>query len=134
MAKLTLKFKEKHLCYCIQLLKQIAAGDTFETICEIKSKIKGAGLGPNDEVVVEVPGNVLLSIYDGIGQLPERLSNACNTELTELLTPQIIALSSATDEAGTEAKKVLEGLSKLHERNFAMQQYFETEGRNWINQ
>jgi|RhiMetdeSRZDD1v2_1073273.scaffolds.fasta_scaffold21397_5 hypothetical protein len=134
MAKLILKFKEKHLCICTQILKQMAAADSFETLYEFKSKLRGAGLQPNDEVVVEVPGNVVLAIYDGLGQLPERLANAYNSEIAELLTPQIVTLSSGTDEVGTEAKIVLEGLSKLRERNFAMQKFYETEGRNWINQ
>lgn len=133
MAKLALQFKEKHLCFCANFLKKIVAANSFEILSELKTKVKGLELQPDDLVTVEVTASAVASIYDGLGQLPERLANSNNTEMAESLTLQLTTLAERVDEIGDEARAAIEGIGVLRERNLAMQASYEQEGRGWLN-
>lgn len=133
MANLTLQFKEKQLCFCANFLKNIVAANSFETLSELKTKIKGLTLLPDDLITVEVPGSIVVSIYDGLGQLQERLSNTNNTEMAEALTAQLTVLAERVDEVGDEARSVIAAIGSLRDRNFEMQASYEQEGRAWLN-
>ena len=90
-----IKLQERHLCFVVNHLSNIIAGQYFKLLSEIRDKIKDQGYHPTDEVEVEVDKSEVLVIYFEIGQKPEYFVSAINKEMKVLLQTQFLEKATA---------------------------------------
>ena len=84
--KITLQ--ERHLCFVVDHLSNMIAGQYFKLLAEIRDKVKDQGYQPSDEIEVEVDKNELYTIYVEMGQKPEYLVAQINREMEQMLSSQ----------------------------------------------
>lgn len=87
--------KAKHFYLIAEILFGFAAYTTFSTLSKIKEAC--VGVADDDLVTVESDVNTITSVFQTLSQKPEGSYNDVNTEMLDLLTPQITAGVNAGD-------------------------------------
>lgn len=83
------ELKAKHYFLIADLLFGTAAYVSFATLEKIKTACQG--LQDNDNATVEIDVPTFISVFSILAQKPEGSYNNVNTEMMDMLTPQIQA-------------------------------------------
>jgi len=107
--------KAKHFYLIAEILFGFAAYTSFSTL----SKIKEACTGVNDEdlVTIESDVNTITSVFQTLSQKPEGSYNNPNTEMYDLLLPQITSGVNAGDADWTQ---LANNITDIRNSNFAV--------------
>jgi hypothetical protein len=92
---INLQLKAKHYYLIAADLFKLAAASSFKTLEKIKTGCDG--LDDNDLVFIETRIEELIPVFTRLAQKPEGSYNNINTEMLDLLLPQITAGVSAND-------------------------------------
>ena len=83
------QFKAKHYFLIADILFATAAYVSFSTLEKIKTACQG--LNDDDTATVEIDVPTFISVFSILAQKPEGSYNDINTEMMDMLTPQIQA-------------------------------------------
>lgn len=103
--KLTLNFKEKHLCHVGKYLTQMSINDWGAVSNAIVAAIKTVGNTPETELPILIEHTKLIEIYKFLGYKSEREAAVRNEEMKYSLIPQLLALGEV---ASIEAAMAIE--------------------------
>lgn len=107
---INVELKSKHYMCIADILFTTAAYESFSTLEKIKAAC--AGLPDDELVVVNFPGSTVFQVYNILTYRPEGQFNRINTEMYDLLVPQIQAGAQAGDQEwidlGTQLQQVRE--------------------------
>lgn len=105
---INVELKSKHYMCIADILFTVAAYESFSTLEKIKAAC--AGLPDEELVVVNFPGSTVFQVYNILTYRPEGQFNRINTEMYDLLVPQIQAGAQAGDQEwidlGTQLQQV----------------------------
>lgn len=105
---INVELKSKHYMCIADILFTTAAYESFSTLEKIKAAC--AGLPDDELVVVNFPGSTVFQVYSILTYRPEGQFNRINTEMYDLLVPQIQAGVQAGDQEwidlGTQLQQV----------------------------
>jgi hypothetical protein len=91
------ELKAKHYYLIAEILFGFAAYSSFSTLHKIQNAC--SGVGDDDMVTVESDVNTITTVFQILSQKPEGSFNMINTEMLDLLVPQITAgVSAGNDE------------------------------------
>jgi hypothetical protein len=110
-----LDLKSKHYYLIANILFEFAAYASFSTLEKIKNECNG--VGDDDLVTVESDVDTITSVFQVLSQKPEGSYNTVNSEMLDLLTPQITAGVNAGDP---EWIKLGQNVSQIRDNNFAV--------------
>ena len=113
--------KAKHFYLIAEILFGFAAYTTFSTLSKIKEACVGAA--DDDMVTVESDVNTITSVFQTLSQKPEGSYNNPNTEMYDLITPQITAGVTAGDPEWTQ---LANNISEIRTNNFNIINYLKT--------
>ena len=110
-----LDLKTKHYYLIAEILFGFAAYTSFSTL----HKIQNACSGTTDEDIVSVESDVdtITSVFQVLSQKPEGSYNTVNSEMLDLLTPQITAGVNAGDP---EWIKLGQNVTQIRDSNLAV--------------
>jgi hypothetical protein len=101
----TVNLKAKHVYFISNTLKNIVASQFFGLLNRMKSATEGKA--DTDDVTVLISVDDLLYIYKILAEKPEGQANMINTEMSELLMPQVIAgVQSGNEEFSRLAQQI----------------------------
>lgn len=83
------ELKAKHIYFIANILKNIVASQFFSLLNRMKTAT--AGKLDNETVTVQVTSADLIYIYRILSSKPEGQANMINTEMNEMLLPQIVS-------------------------------------------
>jgi hypothetical protein len=87
-----IQLKEKHLCFIASQLKNYALSDFFRLVMQIREKLVGNNLAPDDLVEISTTPQELTSIYTMMGQKAEGLVVGINAAMKADLLPQLVSM------------------------------------------
>lgn len=105
----------KHYYLIAEILFGYAAYSSFATLEKIK--IACTGVGDDDLVTVETDVNTVTTIFQTLSQRPEGSYNRINSEMLDLITPQIAAGVGANDP---EWIQLNENITTIRDNNLAV--------------
>ena len=114
-----ISLKAKHIYYIATYVKNLSVAGMFDTIYEFKNKLKSENPADDDIVVLNVDLNTVFSIYSIIGGVGHITAKHINTEMSDILMPQLLAIKSAAesvlsnDPENEDAKAELEIIGKF---------------------
>lgn len=108
-----LDLKAKHYYLIAEILFGFAAYTSFQTLEKIKTSC--TGVGDEDLVSVETDVDTITSVFQILSQKPEGSYNNPNTEMYDLITPQITAGVNAGDP---EWIQLFDNITKIRTNNF----------------
>jgi hypothetical protein len=106
MVNVTLK--AKHLYFISNDLRNYSAAEYFALLGRIKTVC--VGVADDDSVAVDVAVIELIKIFNIIASKPEGQANRINTEMMELLTPQLEAGVLSEDPEWVEAATAINNI------------------------
>lgn len=127
MIQVTLK--AKHFYYIVNELKNIVAGEYFGLLNRIKAAT--VDVEDNDEVTVETSVADMVKIFEMLANKPEGQVNMLNTEMLQMLQPQMLAGVQAGDEHWISAAQSIQA---IRERNWQATEAAIEAGKNFIKQ
>lgn len=107
--------KAKHYYLIAEILFGFAAYTSFQTLEKIKTACSGAA--DDDLVTVETDVNTITTVFQILSQKPEGSYNNPNTEMYDLLLPQITAGAGAGDPEWTQ---LAENITEIRNNNFSV--------------
>lgn len=107
--------KAKHYYLIAEILFGFAAYTSFQTLEKIKIACSGAT--DEDLVTVETDVNTITTVFQILSQKPEGSYNNPNSEMLDLLLPQIAAGVGAGDEQWISLS---ENITEVRNSNFAV--------------
>jgi hypothetical protein len=130
---LTLQFKQKHMGYCANFMGNISMDKYFYLASAIRQVLLAGTYGPDDLITIGISSDDLISLYAQLGEKPEKLANTINSDMKDLLLPQLISIieGNDTDQAST-ANNVLNILGAMDANNQAMVQSMIDSGICWL--
>jgi len=125
-----LKFKNKHICWCMEPVWSDVAFDY-----KFKSHINDLLINNSDydfEQDVTVSTEVLVEIYKAVSKQPEGVAAAINKEIKELLLPQLLLLSNNDDNNPNEAYSALKEIAASDAEDLAARESVIEKSKNNI--
>jgi len=110
-----LDLKAKHYYLIAEILFGFAAYTSFTTLEKIKTAC--VGVADDDMVSVESDVNTITTVFQILSQKPEGSYNDINTEMLDLLVPQITAGVNAGDP---EWIQLSDNVTEIRTNNFAV--------------
>jgi hypothetical protein len=107
------ELKAKHFYLIAETLFGFAAYTSFSTLHKIQNECNG--VGDDDMVTVESDVNTITTVFQILSQKPEGSYNQINGEMLDLLTPQIVAGTTAGDPEWTQLG---ENVTEIRNNNF----------------
>lgn len=105
---INVELKSKHYMCIADILFASSAYESFSTLEKIKAAC--AGLPDEELVTVNFPGSTVFQVYNILTYRPEGQFNRINTEMYDLLVPQIQAGVQSGDQEwidlGTQLQQV----------------------------
>lgn len=123
-----LQLKAKHFFFIANDLKNAAAYQFFSLLNRIKSATAGK---ENDELVtVETSVDDLIFVFRLLSEKKEGEANMINTQMMELITPQIQAGAGANNP---EWLQVYQQITAVREANWAVTESAILSGKNFLH-
>lgn len=107
--------KAKHYYLIAEILFGFAAYTSFQTLEKIKTACNG--VADDDLVTVETDVNTFTTVFQILSQKPEGSYNNPNTEMYDLLTPQVAAGVGAGDP---DWMQLAQNITDIRNNNFAV--------------
>jgi hypothetical protein len=107
--------KAKHYYLIANILFEFAAYSSFRTLEKIKTSC--VGVSDDDLVTVETDVPTITTVFQVLSQKPEGSFNNPNTEMYDLLSPQISAGVNAGD---SEWILLAQNISEIRNNNFSI--------------
>jgi hypothetical protein len=92
-----ISLKAKHIYYIATYVQNLSVTGMFDTIYEFKNKLKSQNPSDEDLVVLNVDLNTVFSIYSIIGGVGHIQAKHINTEMSDILMPQLMAIKSQAE-------------------------------------
>lgn len=125
---ITVQLKVKHFYFIVNAIKEMPISDYFNMIVKIKMSCYGV----DDEDIVGVlvdPSNVI-SIFRLLSSMPEGVANRTNSEMIDLLLPQIQnGIDSNIDEWISLANEI----NLIRQNNWDLADNYILAGKYFIN-
>jgi hypothetical protein len=93
---INVELKAKHYFLIAELLFASAAYESFNTLSSIKTACEGSA--DDDLVTLDIAAGDVIKVYNILTYKPEGQFNRINTEMFDMLAPQIQAGMTAGDE------------------------------------
>lgn len=124
-----IELKVKHYYYITNLLMSYQADESFHLLKRIKMQVSYQSQD-DDLITVGVDATDVKKIFARLSSKPEGEANRLNSEMMDLLTPQIQAgLQSGVDEWNT----IYLDVTAIREANWANAQAEIDRGKNFLN-